>query len=176
VNLELSQHEARLVMQRLLYGQIHEHDTGHFNKLFLRLAEFVHLSLESDGPKGTTVPGTGPRQAELLPGAVPAGRPQGSDQPERTPQSTESVRWATGKYDREAVEQITLTPSKIERKEAATGPFLSVSWQNRHGRGYLSASCFDEALFAWVSGRIKQESVFYVVHKGKYTNIVGVKA
>ena len=107
-----------------------------------------------------------------------AGPPAGAvnRQPERTPQTVESARMSTGKYDREAVEQITLTPTRIERKEGANGPYLQVMWPAR-GRGFLSASCFDEKLFAWVSGRgIKQETVFYTVHSGKYTNIVGVRA
>jgi hypothetical protein len=53
---------------------------------------------------------------------------------------------------------------------------MTVSWQNRQGRGYLYAACWDEDLFAWVASRVRTETVFYIVHKGKYANIVGIKA
>ena len=92
----------------------------------------------------------------------------------------ESVRWSTAKFDKDSVEQITLTPAGCKRddlaKDGKTIPRMTVSWQNRQGRGYLYAACWDESLFAWVASRVRQETLFYIVHKGKYTNIVGVKA
>ena len=101
--------------------------------------------------------------------------------PHSLSQTPESVRWASGKYDRDSVEQITLTPSMIKREDVEKAgekptPRLTVSWQNRQGRGYLYASAWDMDLFPWIAARAKQETAFYVVHKGKYTNIVGVKA
>jgi hypothetical protein len=175
MNLEISKEECQLLVRRILHGRIDESEHLAFERLFLRIGNLVPVPLESNGPKRPDVPSAGARKDEQLPGGV-SGRPQSSDQPQRTPQTVESVRMSTGKFDREAVEQITVTPTRIERKDLEDGTArLKVMWPAR-GRGFLEAACWDESLFAWVAGRIKQETVFYVVHKGKYTNIVGVKA
>jgi hypothetical protein len=167
VNLELTDQEVLCLSYRIMgFGP---HSTAEANIL---LGIFFRLPAVGFAPRVPNVAGSQPvvedRSAEPRRNLPPSSTP-------RTPQTVESVRWSTGKFDRESVEQITLTPSKIDCKEGQNGPMLSVMWPAR-GRGYLYASCFDESLFPWVSARIKQETVFYVTYKGKYTNIVGVKA
>ena len=176
MNLEISKEERFLLLAALLRSGDFGRKAAELGERLIELRDGnpLPVPLEQDGPKRSDVPSALPRKDEQLSGGV-SGRPQSSDQPQRTPQTVESVRWSSGKFDRESVEQITLTPSKIERKEGQNGPMISVMWPAR-GRGYLYASCFEESLFPWVSARIKQETVFYVTYKGKYTNIVGVKA
>jgi len=93
----------------------------------------------------------------------------------RPPQGSGVTYMSTGKYDRSAVEQITVTIDRITRKETETGPRLDLLIPVRGGRGFSTATCWDEDLFVYLKDRAKQESVLYVVHKGKYTNVVGVK-
>jgi len=175
MNLELTDVEARVLSHRIMgLGPQSSAEANVLLGIFFRLPA-LSLPLEPNGAQRSNMPGASPRQAELLPGGV-SGRTQGGHEPQRAPQTTEQVRMSTGKYDRESVEQITLTPSKIERKEGTTGPYLSVMWLAQGQRGPSIASCFDEKLFPWVAGRVKQETAFYVVHSGKYTNIVGVRA
>jgi len=178
MKFELSAAERRLILSSL--GSFVAVSFPGASALFDRLVnEWVpdanlRVPLESNGPKKSELPGAGPRQAELLPGGV-SGRTPSSDKPERTAQA-ETVRWSVDKFNREAVEQITVTPTRIERKDLADGrPRLKIMWPSR-GRGYIEASCFDETLFPWIAARLKQEAVLYVVHKDKYTNVVGVRA
>lgn len=177
MNFELTREEA-ILLARVIVGW--DPQTVADADLLVLLARrlcALPVPLESDEPQGTALPGASSRQAQLVPSGVSDGRAQSSDEPQRATQSkpVEQTRMSAGKYDRNAVEQITLTPTKCERKESANGPYIAVMWPSR-GRGYLYANCWDPELFAWVAGRVKQESTFYVVHKGKFTDIVGVRA
>jgi len=62
-------------------------------------------------------------------------------------------------------------------KTAQRGNFLRVTWPLPNGSGYADANCFDSDLWPWL---IKQTGVrdtrLYVVNKGRYMNVVGVRA
>jgi hypothetical protein len=188
MNLEITKDE-RILLLRCLFSQTVLHDPE-VKALANRMMEMkddgsngvrvpmgaVYGNAQPAGPaQVASLPSAGARKPEQLPDSVSQRRPASSSEPQRTPQTIQQVRMSSGKYDRESVEQVTVTPDKCERKEVSTGPFVKVSWPSK-GRGFLTAACWDEELFPWVMSRVKQESVFYVVHKGKYTNIVGVKA
>jgi hypothetical protein len=173
MNLEITKDE-RILILRCLFAETPLHDPE-IKALANRLMELrdgnghtLPLSMESNGAKWPDVPGTGARQVEQLPGGV-SGRPQSGYEPQRPGQT----HMSTGKYDRSAVEQIRITPTVINRKDAQHGSYLDVAWTGP-GRGLLRASVWDEELFPFVLKRLKQESVFYVVRKGKYLNVVGV--
>lgn len=110
-----------------------------------------------------------------IPSETPvAAKSPASETPRPAPTPSAMSYMSTSKYDRSLVEAITITPTIIERAKGANGPYLLVSWTGP-GRGLLKASVWDEDLFPRVLPRLKQESVFYVVRKGKYLNVVGVK-
>jgi len=193
MNLEITKDE-RILILRCLFAETPLHDPE-VKALANRLMELrdgnghgVPVSVGAvPGPaqpgrsaQGPVVPSAGARSPQQLPDSVHERRTESGSQPQRAAQVAEIVRWSSSKFDRESVEQITVTPAACKRKDVIkTGeppiPRMEVSWPAR-GRGYLYAAVWDEALFGWVAGRVKQETVFYVLHKGKYTNIVGVKA
>jgi hypothetical protein len=67
--------------------------------------------------------------------------------------------------------------TKAERKDLSDGrPRMIVGWPVPQGQGFASANCFDEKLFPWLSSRLKQKTVLYIMRSGKYLNVVGVRA
>ena len=174
--LEISKDERQLLLRLLILARPETASQGTaINALSERVMELRDepVPVRSDG--GGSAPGTTVGKGESPLSREASRDPVASPSLRSGTQPAESVRWSTEKFDREAVEQLTLTPAKIDLKESANGPYVLVSWPAR-GRGYLSAACWDEQLCPIVASRVKQETVFYMVHKGKYTNIVGVKA
>jgi hypothetical protein len=179
MNLEITKDE-RILILRCLFAETPLHDPE-VKALANRLMELrdgnghaVPVPLESNGAQRPDMPRTGAGKAEQLPSGV-SGRPQSGNEPQRPPQGSGVTYMSTGKYDRSAVEQITVTIDRITRKETETGPRLDLLIPVRGGRGFSTATCWDEDLFVYLKDRAKQESVLYVVHKGKYTNVVGLK-
>jgi hypothetical protein len=140
------------------------------------LGNDLRLPLESHGPERPIVPSQQAGNHEQLRSGVSERRPPSDNQPQRSPQVQLSDRWSDSIKDRTGFEGIEVTPDKVEKKDARNGPMLVVTYPNPSGRGFAKASVFDEKLFAWISGRVKQRTLFYVTRKGQYTNIVGVRA
>lgn len=82
-------------------------------------------------------------------------------------------RWIKKKP--EVFDAIEAPITKIEEKTSSNGPYLKITWPNQ-GRGFSSASVWDEALFGFVKGRLNQRTLFYLVQSGKYLNVAGVRA
>jgi|GEM_PF-6274288 len=179
--LEITKDERLLILRHLLAGTpLHDPQV---TALVNRLIETREAS------NGTSAPAQ--PSLNLAPGEPLWDKPKETNQPQRAQESPEPkrdwenagpqlVRWATDKFDKEKVEQITITPMGAKRddlfKAGKKVPRMSVSWQSPKVRGYNYATVWDEKLFPWVANRLKQETVFYVVNKGKFTDVVGVKA
>jgi len=192
MNLELTPQECRLLIFSL--GATARFDLDMVSivvggkidpiNLVRRLAELhgnsLHLPLEPNGAQGTNLPGQQAGNDEQLRSRVSDGRPQSDNQPKRHTQIPPIDRWSQAFIKRNVpadAEQLVMTPGKIERKKTTKGdPMLSVRYENPTGRGFLSASVFDEELFVWVNSRIKTPTTFFVTKTGKYTNIVGLRA
>ena len=98
-------------------------------------------------------------------------------QPTRAPIELRD-RWARDRKGNELPNPEGCEPFTVQIwKTQQTSKYLRVTWPLTAGRGYLDANCFDSELWPWL---IKQSGVrdtlIYVVHKGKYLNIVGVRA
>ena len=74
-------------------------------------------------------------------------------------------------YTTANTERLEATITKVERKDTANGARLAVTMVPPE-----RASVWDESIFAHVSSRVKQKSVFFIVRKDKFVNIVGVMA
>ncbi len=190
--LEITKDERLIILRHLLAGTpLHDPQVTALANRLIEMRDAngtaVHLPLESHEPQGPAVPSSSSRKQEQLPLGVSSGRSQNSNQPQRTQESPAEPRkdwensvvqerWTTAKFDSEAVEQITITPSKCERKDLKDGtPRMTISWQGK-GRGYLYATVWDTKLMPWVASRKNKETMFNVVTKGKFTDVVGVKA
>ena len=123
-------------------------------------AELVPMNRPATQPAPSSTPAGG---AEALNTRTQAGAPMAL-----------ADRWAK-KADPATAETQEITPMKVDRKDTATGKRLVVSWQS-NGRGYLQASCWDEALFGHIANRVKQKTTFYFARKGNYLNVVGLRA
>lgn len=100
-----------------------------------------------------------------------------TNEPRPQPVQAPITWWAKGfpgdKPD--LLENIAVTPSKIERKPTADGkPRLMVTWQNPN-KGFSRASIWDGPLFAKVEDRENQLTTFFITRKGQWVNIVGVR-
>jgi len=79
----------------------------------------------------------------------------------------------------EGCESVERYISKLEDKPLADKRArMIVGWPSPTGNGFVEASCFDSKLFPWLILRQKsgEKTVLHVVKKGKYLNIVGVRA
>ena len=63
---------------------------------------------------------------------------------------------------------------KTEQKEK----YLRITWESSNGSGFADANCFDQKLWPWIlqAKAAGQKTRLYLVVKGKYLNVVGIKA
>jgi len=111
--------------------------------------------------------------------ALQAATPPSSPNPAVAPTNLETGvrdRWARDRKgnevpEPEGFERIEVHIAKTEQKET----HLRVTWQN-HGTGYGNANCFDAKLWPHIINRTGRMTVLYVLKKGNYINVVGVRA
>jgi len=193
MNLEITVTERRLLLTALLRLQggmaagLMQADIDNLSNRIMDLVpgqNGLHLPVEPNGPQGAALPGSSPRQTQQLPGGVSGGRTQSGDQPQRPakgsyiPQDRFAAKLSEAQmHNREILE---ITPVKVERKDYVKGdktsPRLIVTWEKSTGRGFLRATVWDESLFPWVAGRVKQQTTFHLEHKGQWLNVIGVRA
>jgi hypothetical protein len=167
MNLEITKDE-RILILRCLFAEtpLHDPEVKALANRLMELRENGHstqgLSAVTEKGDRSQAAGQDKHEGSRAERSVPAQTPTGMSY------------MSAGKYDRDKVEQIRVTPLSIDRQESTNGPYLKLSWTGP-GRGMLYASVFDVDLFPHVLPRLKQESVFYVVRKGRYLNVVGVK-
>ena len=93
-------------------------------------------------------------------------------------------RWARDRKGNEVPNpegamQISVYLWKADPKPLSDGtPRMQIAWKASTARESGQGNCFDEKLFPWLAAGTKnsQPTTIYIVHKGKYTNIVGVRA
>ncbi len=182
--LELTTTERRLLLTALLHlepGMTSGRMQADIDNLYDRIIELppdgngLRVPLESHGAERSTLPSPGTGKTEQLPGGVSGGRSQGSDQPQRT---QESDHWAHGikEPDKKVAEVWNVVIAKVESKPTTEGkPRQLVTFESPNGKGFGRASLWDEELFSLMSGRAKQRTTFYILRKGQWLNVVGIR-
>jgi hypothetical protein len=127
-----------------------------------------------------------------IPPARPADPTSGTDQarailsPPAAAQSKSTAspialrdRWARDRKGNELPNPEGTYPAdvhiwKTEQKEK----YLRVTWTSSNGSGFSDANCFDAKLWPWLiqAKAAGQRTRLYLVVKGKYLNVVGVRA
>ena len=86
-------------------------------------------------------------------------------------------RWARDRKGSEAANPEGCYPADVHIwKTQASGKYLKVTWQSSAGQGFADANCFDSHLWPWLIKSAGQRTRLYLVAKGTYLNVVGVRA
>ena len=86
-------------------------------------------------------------------------------------------RWARNRKGTEVPSPEGAYPADVHIWKTQQFPnFLKVTWQATTGQGYADANCFDSKLWPWLIKCAGQRTRLYLVPKGNYLNIVGVRA
>jgi len=131
---------------------------------------FVESSGPGSHPTAQTVPPTdGASVARALlspPAAASAASP-----------IEQRDRWARDRKGNEVANPEGCYPADVHVwKTAQKEKYLRVTWQSTTGEGYADANCFDQQLWPWLIASAGKQTRLYLVAKGKYLNVVGVRA
>lgn len=122
-------------------------------------------------PTAATPSGTSAARAILSPPAVASV----------TPPIEQRDRWARDRKGNELANPAEAYPADVHVwKTEQRQKFLKVSWQSSSGNGFCDGNCFDTQLWPWLIKTAKEghgERIrLYLVRKGAYLNIVGLRA
>jgi hypothetical protein len=131
------------------------------------VTKLTNCRVQIEAPTG----GTHAARALLSPStAPPAAAPAASPIEQRD-------RWARDRKGNEAPSPEGCYPADVHIwKTQQSEKYLKVTWQSSSGNGYADANCFDQKLWPWLIKSAGQRTRLYVVAKGTYLNIVGVRA
>lgn len=118
-------------------------------------------------------PGNGTPRAPLSPSTAP---PAVAAAPAPIVQRD---RWAKDRKGNELANPEGCYPADVYLwKTEQTPKWLSVAWQTSTGQGHGDAKCFDRDLWPWIlqSKAIGDRVRLYILRKGNYSNIVGIRA
>jgi hypothetical protein len=142
--------------------------------LGLFVTKLTNAPIFVEAPSG----GTQQARAVLSPPSPPAAAPANSPKPP----IEQRARWARDRKGNAIApreyEIVEVHLSKAERKDLDDGkPRMKVAWPAAT-KGFVDANCFDDQLFPWLAAATKsaEKTTLYIVHSGKYTNVVGVRA
>lgn len=86
-------------------------------------------------------------------------------------------RWARDRKGSELANPEGCYPADVHIwKTQQSEKYLKVTWQSSGGQGYADANCFDSQLWPWLINSAGKRTRLYLLPKGKYLNIVGVRA
>lgn len=114
--------------------------------------------------------------------------PQAPATPAPAPNSTQNPipvrdRWARDRKgddvpNPEGCYSVDVHIFKAERKNTDAGTErMIVAFDSPTGKGTVTASCWDERLFPFIAVQAKEpKATLHIVKKGKYLNVVGVRA
>jgi hypothetical protein len=87
-------------------------------------------------------------------------------------------RWARDRKGNELPNPEGCYPADVHiwKTVQSSEKYLKVTWQASSGQGYTDANCFDSKLWPWLIKSAGQRTRLYLATKGKYLNIVGVRA
>ena len=137
------------------------------------VTKLINAPIFVESPSG----GTQAARAVLSPPSPPAAAPATTPIEQRD-------RWARDRKGRElpnpkGCEAAERFISKLEEKPLDDGtPRMLVGWESPTGNGFAQGSCFDPKLFPWLILRQKsgEKTLLHILRKGKYLNVVGVRA
>lgn len=139
------------------------------------VAKLVAAPIQIDSPPARPADpssGTDSARAILSPPAAAQSAPTASPIALRD-------RWARDRKGNEVPNPADAYPAdvhiwKTEQKEK----YLRITWEASSGNGFSDANCFDSKLWPWLiqAKAAGQKTRLYLVVKGKYLNVVGVRA
>lgn len=124
--------------------------------------------------------GTHAARALLSPSTAPPAAASASSaclQPSTAIPIVQRDRWARDRKGNEVPSPEGAYPADVHVwKTQQTETFLKVTWQATTGQGYADGNCFDSQLWPWLIKSAGQRTRLYLRPKGKYLNIVGLRA
>jgi hypothetical protein len=131
------------------------------------VSKLTNCRVQLEAPTG----GTHTARALLSPStAPPAAAPAASPIEQRD-------RWARDRKGNEVPNPAECYPADVHVwKTQPSEKWLTVTWQASSGQGYADAKCFDSKLWPWLINSTGKRTRLYLATKGKYLNVVGVRA
>lgn len=139
------------------------------------VSKLTNCRVQIEAPAG----GTNAARALLSPStAPPAAAPASGTAPTSTAiPIAQRDRWARDRKGNEVPNPDGAYPADVHVwKTQQSTNFLKVTWQATTGQGYADANCFDSQLWPWLIKSAGQRTRLYLLPKGKYLNVVGVRA